>query len=107
MLASYHQNARVMGSAERLPGTSAVGSWIKQSGPRESTSTEEPILVQEAQDETQREMEVKEDRETPSLLSRARFACQERIHIAVTFRTYGPLRAAHRGSGFCEDKPPW
>ena len=76
-------------------------------GPRESASTEEPILVQEAQDETQREMEVKEDPEIPSLLSRARFACQERIHIAVTFRTYGPLRAAHRGSGFCEDKPPW
>ena len=73
----------------------------------EGRDDEEPILVQEAQDETQREMVVKEDPETPSLLSRARFACQERIHIAVTFRTYGPLRAAHRGSGFCEDKPPW
>ena len=30
-------------------------------GPRESATTEEPIWVQEAQDETQREMVVKED----------------------------------------------
>ena len=39
----------------------------------EGRDDEEPILVQEAQDETQREMVVKEDPETPSLLSRARF----------------------------------